>query len=99
MNLRELIQSLRNKPKPAEELSDEAVLGFLRVLETVEAEEISCNELYEKLDEYVEHEVDGKDAAKVMPLMREHIDLCPDCCEEYEALLHVVEETEHKPKA
>jgi hypothetical protein len=33
-----------------------------------------------------------------MPLMRQHIDLCPDCCEEYEALLHVVEEIEHKPR-
>ncbi len=22
-----------------------------------------------------------------MPLLREHFDLCPDCCEEYETLL------------
>lgn len=94
MNLRDLINSLRVKPKPAEQLSDEAVLGFLRVLETVDKEEITCNELYEHLDQYVEREVDAKDAAQIMPLMREHLDLCPDCCEEYEALLHVVEESD-----
>ena len=99
MNLRDLIQKVRNSISPQgrlpqEQLSNEAVLGFLRVLETVDTEEISCDKLYEKLDEYVELEVDKKDAAHVMPLMREHLDVCPECCEEYEALLHVVEFTE-----
>jgi len=94
MNLRDLIQKIRNGISPHEQLSNTAVLGFLRVLETVDTVEISCDELYEKLDEYVEREVDKKDAARIMPLMREHLDTCPDCCEEYEALLHVVTESE-----
>lgn len=96
MNLRAFIQRIQNKVSPPEQLSNEAVLGFLRVLETVDTEEISCDELYEKLDQYVEREVDKKDAARLMPLMREHLDICPDCCEEYEALLHVIEKTEQK---
>ena len=79
MNLRELIQKIRKslKPSPQEQLSNEAVLGFLRVLETetVDHEEITCDELYEKLDQYVEREVDKKDAARLMPLMREHLDV------------------------
>ena len=94
MNLRDLIRKIRNNISPQEQLSNTAVLGFLRVLETVDTVEISCDELYEKLDEYVEREVDKKDAARIMPLMREHLDTCPDCCEEYEALLHVVTESE-----
>jgi len=96
MNLRDLIQKVRNRINPQEQLSNEAVLGFLRVLETVEAEEISCDKLYEKLDEYVELEVDKKDVAHIMPLMRKHLDVCPECCEEYETLLHVVAVTEVK---
>ena len=101
MNLRDLIQKVRNSISPQgrlpqEQLSNEAVLGFLRVLETVDTEEISCDELYGKLDQYVELEVDKKDAAHIMPLMREHLDVCPECCEEYETLLRVVEETESK---
>jgi hypothetical protein len=96
MKLRAFIQSVRKKGTPPEELAPEAVLGFLRVLENLEKEEISCNELYVKLDEYVEREVDKKDAAELMPLMREHLDICPDCCEEYEALLHVIEENDKK---
>jgi hypothetical protein len=94
MNLRELIRSIRNKVGRPEQLSDEMVLGFLRVLERVEREEITCDELYLKLDEYVEREVDKRDAAYIMPLMREHLEACPECCEEYEALLHVLEAAE-----
>lgn len=99
MNLREFIQRIKNRvnPPPAP-LSNEAVLGFLRVLENVDKEEITCEELYCKLDEYVETEVHGHDPSKLMPLMREHLDICPECCEEYEVLLHVIEEAEHKDK-
>lgn len=96
MNLRAFIHSIRQKVSPPEQLTDEAVLGFLRALENEDKEEITCDELYEKLDEYVEREVDVHDAAHIMPLIREHLDVCPGCCEEYEALLHVIEETEEK---
>lgn len=97
MNIRELIQRVRNRVRPQEELSNEAVLGFLRVLEDVRAEELSCEEIYFKLDEYVECEMDCKDAAHVMPLIREHLDICHECCEEYEALLDLVEKADKDP--
>lgn len=94
MNIRELIKRARNRLRPQEELPNKAVLGFLRVLEDVRAEELSCEEIYSKLDEYVECEMDCKDAAHVMPLIREHLDICSECCEEYEALLDVVEKAD-----
>ena len=96
MNLRELIQRVRNRVSPQEQLSNEVVLGFLRVLEETDDEELSCDKIYEKLDEYVEREVDKRDAAHIMPLIREHLDLCSDCCEEYEALLEVIVKTDEK---
>jgi hypothetical protein len=71
------------------------VLGFLRVLERVDREDITCDELYLKLDEYVERQVDKRDAAHIMPLMREHLEACPECCEEYEALLQVLQAAEN----
>lgn len=91
MNIRDLIRRIKNSFNHKEELPNEAVLGFLRVLEEVRAEELTCDEIYIKLDEYVELEVDKKDAAHLMPLIREHLDVCPECCEEYEALLEVIE--------
>lgn len=93
MNIRAIIQKIKNSFNPQEELSNQAVVSFLRVLESVREEEASCEEIYARIDEYVEEEVGRKDAAQLMPLVREHLDLCPDCCEEYEALLDVLEKT------
>lgn len=96
MNLRAIIQKIKNSFNHHEELPNEAVLGFLRVLESVPGEEASCDEVYAKIDEYVDREVDQKDAAQLMPLVREHLDLCSECCEEYEALLDILEKTSEK---
>ena len=93
MNIKELIQRVRNRLSPHDTLSNEAVRGFLRVLEQVREEELSCKEIHAKLDEYVELKIKKEDAAHIMPLIREHLDLCPECCEEYEALLDIVEKS------
>jgi hypothetical protein len=98
MNLRELVQRLRSRLKPQPEISNEAVLRFLRILEDVRKEDLSCAEIYSKLDEYVECEIGCKDAAHVMPLIREHLDICQECCDEYEALLDVVEKMGEEQK-
>ena len=98
MNIRAIIKKIRSSFNPHEELPNEAVLGFLRVLESVREEEVPCDEVYTKIDEYVEREVDKKDAAQLMPLVREHLDLCPECCEEYDALLDILEKTSKNQK-
>jgi hypothetical protein len=96
MNLRAIIQKIKSSFNHREEIPNEAVLGFLRVLESVREEDCSCDEIYTKIDEYVEREVDKKDAAQLMPLIREHLDLCQECCEEYDALIHILEKTSEK---
>jgi hypothetical protein len=96
MNIRAIIQKIRSSFNHREELPNDAVTGFLRVLESVREEEVPCDEVYSRIDEYVEREVDRKDAAQLMPLVREHLDLCPECCEEYEALLDILEKTSQK---
>ncbi len=73
-----------------EPLSDDAVEGFLRTLENLRKEDMPCSEVYRQLDEYVEKIIHGEDAERLMPLLREHLDICADCCDEYEALLNVL---------
>ena len=70
-----------------EPLTDEAVKGFLRVLEKARLEEVPCSEMYSRLDEYVEKDAHGHAAARLMPLLREHLDCCQDCSDEYDALM------------
>jgi hypothetical protein len=62
------------------------VRGVARTQET----EYSCDDAYRLLDEFAEAVAQGKDAAKLMPLVQQHLDLCPDCREEFEALLRVL---------
>ena len=78
-------------------LSDEAIRGFLRALEEVRVEDVPCSQVFSRLDEYVERELKGEDAAQLMPLLREHLDLCQDCCDEYETLLAAVEKSLKAP--
>ena len=93
MNIKNIFQRIQNIFKPQDELQDEVIVKFLRILEDVRAEDMSCDELFIRLDEFVETEVQSHDAEKLMPLVREHLDMCPDCDEEYEALLTVLENT------
>jgi hypothetical protein len=48
--------------------------------------EVSCEECFELLDEYVELEVAGADAHARLPGMRAHLVGCPACHEDHESL-------------
>lgn len=98
MKIRAIIQKIKSSFNHHEEIPNEAVLGFLRVLESVREDDVPCDEIYARIDEYVEREVDKKDAAQLMPLIREHLDICSECCEEYQALLDVLEKTSKEEK-
>jgi hypothetical protein len=93
MNIKALIQRIRNTFPPHQKLEDEVILKFLSVLEKAREDELSCSETYARLDEFVETEVHTKDAARITPLIREHLDMCPECHEEYKALLAILENT------
>lgn len=93
MNIKTLFQRFQNTLAPQQKLDNEVVFKFLKVLEKAREDELSCNEMFVRLEEFVETEVESKDAGKISPLIREHLDMCTDCCEEYEALLTVLENT------
>ena len=48
--------------------------------------EVSCEECFELLDEYVDLELAGADADRRLPGMREHLQGCPACHEDHESL-------------
>ena len=63
----------------------------LKSLTITEVEEMTCNECYNEIDQYVDMLRDGKSPAEVMPLVKHHITLCPPCRDEFEALLTALE--------
>jgi hypothetical protein len=52
--------------------------------------ELTCEQCFDLLDEYVELELQGGDADADIPGMRAHLSGCPACHEDHESLLAFV---------
>jgi protein-arginine kinase activator protein McsA len=60
------------------------------VLHTRE-QELTCQECFDQLDQFVELQLDGKQPAEAMPLVQEHLETCGNCRDTFEALVLVLE--------
>jgi hypothetical protein len=56
--------------------------------------ELLCDECFEKIDQYVDLELEGAPADEKIPGMRAHLEGCPACHEEYESLRELVRSSE-----
>ena len=52
--------------------------------------ELLCDECFEKLDQYVELELQGAEADDRIPGMRAHLEGCPACREDHDSLAELV---------
>lgn len=67
-------------------------IQFERIMRSVNDtrdDEISCSECFERVSEYVDLEITGKDAAERMPRVKQHLGQCRVCREEHETLLEL----------
>lgn len=62
---------------------------MLRLAKTQDVE-WSCDEVHQVLDQFAEAQQRGEDVARLMPMVQQHLDMCPDCREEFEALLRIL---------
>jgi len=69
----------------------------LTVVAATRDQEIGCDEAYAFLDAYADHISRGADAATLMPLVHHHLEMCPDCREEFDALLAALCATAYHP--
>jgi hypothetical protein len=59
---------------------------WLKNIHQTQEQEISCSECFDQVSQFVDVELAGEDAAARMPLLRQHLDQCATCREEYETL-------------
>ncbi len=52
--------------------------------------EVSCEECFHRLDEFVDLELEGGEPETAVPGMRAHLEGCPACREDYESLRALV---------
>jgi hypothetical protein len=80
-----------SRPVPATQTNGAGMDKLLRMVEDTDDVEISCDDVLEVLDQYVEAELRGEDVAVMWPLVKRHLDRCKDCSEEYEALVRILQ--------
>ena len=59
---------------------------WLQNIHTTQEEEISCSECFDFVSHFVEVELAGEDATAKMPQLKQHLDQCAACRQEYESL-------------
>ncbi len=64
---------------------------LMNMLAHTQESELDCGEVFALLDTYVEAAHQGQDVSELYPLVVHHLEMCPDCLEEYRALLEVVQ--------
>ena len=93
--MRKLIYRIRRAVRrtggmPVLQISAAGVLAMVQQIERTSDVEMACDEVQRLLGEFAERVARGEDASRLMPLIEKHLELCPDCREEYEALLRIL---------
>jgi len=74
-------------------VEEDAVTPLMRLVERTNEGEYCCEETFDLLDEYVELVATEQDVEVLMPLVKKHVDHCPDCGPRYEILLDILQNT------
>ena len=72
-------------------LDKKIIKALLSTVKSTHEHEIGCAECFSQIHEFAEMELLGKSPEKAMPLVKEHLEKCGECKEEYEALLKAME--------
>jgi len=71
---------------------------MVQMIVSTRSDEIGCDECFEQLDRFAELVLAGKNTAEALPLVLDHLNRCPDCREEFEALLVALQSTTFPPR-
>ena len=93
--MRDLITALKRLVRWAGWMRDggfspESLKKLVRQVERTREVEYTCEEVHRLLDQFAEAVMRGEDASRLMPLVQQHLEMCPDCREEYEALMRIL---------
>lgn len=79
--------SVKNKMQNEKSEKMQKVMAMLSNTQEVE---MTCDEVFAVLDQFAEMAARGEDVSRLMPLVKHHLELCPDCQEEYRVLESIV---------
>jgi hypothetical protein len=95
VNLIARVRELMGPPPPDFEftvvpLDDQSLARLMRLLCLTREDELSCEEVYNCLDEYVDCLTIHREIGLNRPLVEHHLSFCADCRDELDALIRVL---------
>lgn len=77
-------------------IDDELLPRLLRFVQATSEEEMPCSECLNEISELAETELHGKTLAAAQALVKDHIEHCGDCKEEYQLLLTALQSVQEE---
>lgn len=68
-------------------LDSDQLKKMVRMIQETRDEEIGCEDCFTQVDQFVDQLLEGKHPQEAMPLVQQHLNICSDCREEFQALL------------
>jgi len=75
-------------------IKQDKIKMILSSLSITKDDEADCVDCYDELDVYAEMLKEGNDPEEVMPMIKQHLEVCKCCREELEGLLAALESLE-----
>lgn len=72
-------------------LDSEKLKMMARMIARTRDEEIGCEDCFAQIDQFVDQLLEGKHPEEAMPLVEQHLHICNDCKEEFQALLDALQ--------
>lgn len=79
-------------------LNKKVIKKLVGAIRKTRQDEIGCDECFDKIHEFAELELQGKSPEKAMPLIKDHLDKCGECREEFHALLEAMKALNEQDK-
>lgn len=85
---------LFHRPEPQPAPASAELETLLRALNEDSSGHLNCDEVFELVDQYAERAASGEDLRRLMPLVHEHLERCPHCQDDFDALMRMLESQE-----
>lgn len=73
-------------------LTKENIQTLVALIATAEPDQMSCDECFGQIGEFAEIALEGRPLSAGMTVIQRHLEQCPCCKDEYEALLDALRE-------
>lgn len=69
---------------------------LLKMIQLTREEELTCPECLDELDRYTQRVLNGEELSSILDRVREHLEACPFCNDEFQLILETLRAMEEK---